>query len=118
MHILKRSDRGAYYDTVKMLLEAGADINQRDNFGRSALNYAQEIRPSEVEHYRKMMVLLKEWPEIQKQRRLADIAEQAEKHAQWLKDTDCHKGLEKPIRAGRPLNISPAANLGLCYLSK
>lgn len=87
-------DKGA--EMTQFLLERGADINAKSDCGSTAPMYAASFAGPEI------IAVMKEWPEKEKQRR---EKEREKEHAQWLEDTDCSKGLEKPIAAPRPLKI-------------
>ncbi len=79
-------------DIIQALLEAGAAVDARNKQGSTAAQMARDVGETEA------AILLEQWPEKQKQQK-------AEQHAQWLEKTNCHKGLERPIRAVHPFNL-------------
>ncbi len=86
-----------YIDIVELLLENGADINTQNLNGDTAL---MEARKRKLPGMTDVVAMLEQWPEKQKER-----------HAQWLEKTNCHRGLDHPIRAVRPFNVSRRKDL-------
>lgn len=87
-----------YAGVIRLLLEKGADLDARDYKGRTARQHAEAKKKTGA------IAAMDRWIEKEKQRL---IAEQAAQHEQWLKDTDFHKGLKKPIPAVRPFRLPP-----------
>jgi ankyrin repeat protein len=84
--------------TVEVLLENGAAADTMGSWGQTPATYAQGTP--------EIAALIERWPEILR-------GKQAEKKRQererYLKDTSFSGGLEKPIRAPRPIKIKPGA---------
>lgn len=84
--VLSLAAQNGHTGIVRLLLEKGASIIDRDEHGHTAQQTAA------MRGHAGTAALLKDWPEILK----------AEKHAQWLEDTDFSKGLKSAIPAPRP----------------
>lgn len=115
---------GGRIETVKMLLENGASVDEKTSVGRTAVMWAamygyDHIIPLLLESgadihatdnhgntalalaqdgkWPRVVKLLQHWPKIQEQRL-----------SKWLKDTDCSSGLKKAMPAPRHLRRNPA----------
>lgn len=73
--------------TVELLLEKGADLFVKSSTGLDLVTIAL------VNYHSPLALFLKEHSEAKKK----------QLHQQWLADTDFSKGLERPLRAPRPL---------------
>ncbi len=78
---LMHAAASGHKDIVELLLEKDAPIDKQDNHGRTALNHAQTQNQTEI------IAVLEEWPE-----------------KKWLRDTDCHRGLEEPMPVPHLIN--------------
>lgn len=87
-------------EIVTHLLEKGANIRKRDEYGYDAAMLASNGGHDELVKF------LQEWPKKQEQRLKA---KKIREHKKWLADTDCSKGLKKAMRAPRPFNFKKAS---------
>ncbi len=106
--------------TVKLLLERGAGVNEKNGWGDTALIYAALHDYTDT-----MQLLLENGADIDAKRQdgktalaiaqggnmggaVVVLTRWAEKQrAQWLKETDFSKGLKRPIPASRPFKPLP-----------
>lgn len=88
--------KNGYWKTADMLMKNGAFVYEKNSAGKTAQQIAEE-------HNRQWAAeQLEPWYEIQKPRMLK---QQEEEHQQWVKDTDCNRGLEKDMAAPRKIKL-------------